>query len=455
MSRQTSTNLTHPHRSRRRLRVVFVLILFLLIGAVGYWWLFLRFTVVSRQQFPIDTGILFSALNIGYPAVMGEKTELAGSEKVHWLDDCCRLRPENIGPCYFERFYVSPHRKTIARLENATAGQSKVVLTPFGAGDPRTISHQKTYSNSLRWVADDGSLCIENDRLFDAQGRPIVVTPGCRPTHFLCADSRFIALECNVFNWSTRPYRDRLLIYDRTVKHLVATPLYTWRYADGMVFHSDDRFLAVPDCGEAMVFTTDKVLARFGTAATQWQWSEDGSAWANIKKTPKILVWRKGTCRLIPFPKVPAIDPGKRGLTYVGRNSLHLVWSSFPSHIAVWGDGKLVAVSETVPSSSLRKRILMEWIQRFPRRITMNYRRMTLYQNDRRVGSHQLPLRSGAIEYQQGTATAMASPQSRGSFIQYMPVPYREHLAFTADGKHLAWLLEDNGKLQVTVFAAR
>jgi hypothetical protein len=262
-----------------------------------------------------------------------------------------------------------------------------------------------------------------------------------------------VALICDVFNWATRSYRDRLLIYDRTAKRFVATPLYMKRYEHGMVFHSGGRFLAVPDRGEAIVFTTDKVLGHFGTPSTQWRWGEDGSAWLFSFKTPKILVWRKGACRLIPFPRVPARDVAARGITHTNRWSMLPGGTFVPGHLAVWGDGKYIAVSETVSSSSLRRRFLMEWIQRFPGTSTLNFRRVTLYRNGHRVGSHRLPLRSGSVMYQKGIFTAMATPRRRGSFIQFTSAPYLEHLAFTADGKHLSWLLQDNGKLNMTVFA--
>jgi hypothetical protein len=433
--------------------------LLFLIGMAGYWWLYLRFTVVSRQQFPEDAGILFSAWNIGYPALLGEKTVATGSETVHWLDEECLPQSENVGPYYIgSMFRVSPHRKTIARLNNPSTILSEVTLVPSGAKRPRTITHRKTHYNAVRWVADDGSFCTGDERLFDAQGRRVPIPQGFRPTRFLCADSRYLALESNFLGWSTRPHRDRLLVYDSTEKRFVATPLYMWRHHRGMVYHSGDRFLAVPENGEAIVFTADKVLGHFGTPSTQWRWGEDGSAWANINKTPKILIWRKGTCRLIPFPRVPAIDPGACGMTSTGRETLPLAWNSSPGVLAVWGDGQYTAISETVPLTPLQKKILLQWIRHFPRTLTMNYRRVTLYRNGHRVGSSRLPLQTGVMTYRKGPSppSAMASPGRRplpGYFLTKGGSAFMEHLAFTADGKHLAWLLRDGDTLRITVFA--
>ena len=457
MSRQPSTTLSHPHRSRRRLRIVFVLLLLLLLGGVGYWWFFLRLAVVSRQELPGDTGILFSAWNMGYPALLGEKSSRAGSETVHWLDDHGLRQTGNVGPYYPGMFRLSPHRNIAARVEPHTIDRQQVILTSDD-GQSHTITHRNTYYNTIRWVADDGSYCTCDDRLFDAQGRRISIPAGFRPTNFLCADPRYLALESNFQGWATRPYREKLLIYDRMAKRFIATPRYKWRGMRGMVFQSGDRFLAVPEMGEAIVFTSTRIIGRFGAPYAEWRWGEDGSAWGIIWKKSQFLVWRKGDCHLEVFPRLPAYAPEVGDLTNAGRDTISLYWISAPANLAVWSDGEYIAISETVPISPLRKQLMKQWVRHASQPAVMNYRRVTLYRRGRYAGSYRLPLESGSLMYVKGRfirVTRPGPPPGTGAFITTGSRIYQEHLAFTVDGKHLAWLLQEGGKLHLTVFAVR
>ncbi len=135
-----------------------------------------------------------------------------------------------------------------------------------------------------------------------------------------------------------------------------------------------------------------------------------------------MLSWRRGAPRLIPLPFVAQFDERIGNFDTVRE-------------IAVWDDGSLVAHTELrSPFPPVIDQGIDALADRLQRRRPQPppIWQLTLYRNGRNIGRFRLPMRQLPPRYS-----------------------LTEHLAFTADGRYLSWVIGSRQDTRLFVFATR
>jgi len=225
--------------------------------------------------------------------------------------------------------------------------------------------------------------------------------------------------------------------------------------APGIVFHHGNRFLIAVAKGRIQVFENGKRLRIFGTKNTVWQWGEDGTVWAVMGTRANVIAWHAGDCRLVaPKVAVPS-DPQVSFLSNTDYNnqstrSIEIIFQvaggsyygiigrpgiTYNPSVAVWGDGKVMACTKTIP---LWPQMLEPLITSLEKRSVLHNtprqgRQLILYRNGWRIGSYTVRL-DPTVQF----------PVPAVAFPTPSPIPQvtHEHLAFTGDGRYLAWVIE-------------
>jgi len=183
---------------------------------------------------------------------------------------------------------------------------------------------------------------------------------------------------------------------------------------DDAVFISGKRSIYISGNGAA-IFDNQKLLATYNaethstkptvTSKTHhaWAYGEDGSVWTEDGRQLYCLLWREGDARV---------------RTIRLENTVH---AEGTDTLAVWGDGWYVAHSFSVlPPGGFP----LEWEKSPGRRVALipNYRRkLVLYQNGKPVDHYEIPT------YIDGLSGSLSWDD------------YRDHLAFSSDGRYLSW----------------
>ncbi|HOS43690.1 MAG TPA: hypothetical protein PK794_08375, partial [Armatimonadota bacterium] len=425
-------------RCGKRRRWALLLLLLAVIG--GGWWGYRVahpvLTPVTRRLLPAGSGIIFSANGAGYPAVESV-TDAAGKTVCALLDDRCR-RVAGVPPMATLGL-VSPTRRTIAcgRYE----GKDGYLVTPvWRDGKPDTGSAGVLLPLSgMITLTDAGAVCRVPRFLHTPNGRkielPAGVWPGILGTNEPSLVTTFepTATGPNVviFDLSARKPKKvaRLAVASR--KRMLN---------DGMFYRQRERFLVVPGDDMPTAYQHERLIASYGAPDWQWAWGEDGTVWGmDPKGHCSLLRWRDTTPRLVKLPVSYT-----RGDTFVELSPRYYhniaAFTPLKAAPAVWGDGRLIAVTETHDIISARTAALVERAVRVVARdATMPYRArvLTLYRDGKRIGTfqtrlHPLP-KMASIRFSVTHATLVRTQS------------YAEHLAFTKDGKHLSWVI-DAGK---------
>jgi hypothetical protein len=293
-----------------------------------------------------------------------------------------------------------------------------------------------TEDYNYRAVLDNGTLLYDNGLLLP-DGRLAVLPPRSETDNTPCRPCRIVSTAPRYQVVSAWPGD---LIYDLQERRIVAryTPAGTDK-RQGVLFQSGDRFLVISFTGWAYVVDATGCLARFGVPNdTIWRWGEDGSAWTMYGGTLHILRWHDAVPTLAEIPGPLRADAWISDLARPEQpavlDSHRFAWGHGPAWATVWHDGAGLA------------RAAMEG----------NTRVLTLYRGDTVTGVYRVPLTAP-------TAKEIADADQRLNYSSVGPLGvytkdaamhaaiYREHLAFTADGKYLCWMLKDRTE-QVTAY---
>ena len=152
-----------------------------------------------------------------------------------------------------------------------------------------------------------------------------------------------------------------------------------------------------------------------------WLLSEDGTVWKETGRKLQVFKWRSGKPALAAMatPIVP------------DEHVLDFPCAPQRSVAALWGDGRYIAVADThplLPKSLIPVALKAAALIKQDDKLPFERRRLTLYRNGKKVGTYSVNLKPSGAKY-----PAMFST----------PVPqYFEHIAFSRDGKYLAWCID-------------
>lgn len=252
-----------------------------------------------------------------------------------------------------------------------------------------------------------------------------------------------------------------LFLYDRTARKrllkipafLTATPMpssyygaSTYAGTPGIVFAEGRRLLAVSPQGQARVFENFRRKGGIGLPTTRWCWAEDGTVWTVTGKKLQVLSWRSSTPVLRTLPIRVAHEARISGFTQVPIFAPPSTGAG-PTDACVAQDGALVAVVDTVRLVPERLAVMAErvagWVK-MRKSIARDGRRLRLYRNGKLVGVFVARAKFPVGK----TAAPTASPWST-----IYSTRYREHLAFSRDGRTLSWLTDAGfGGVQMYAF---
>jgi len=166
------------------------------------------------------------------------------------------------------------------------------------------------------------------------------------------------------------------------------------------------------------------------SAPDPWLFSEDGTVWKETGGKLHVLQWRSGKPTVTKIATPIVSDEHVLDFSRLPRRSVS----------ALWGDGRCIAVAETLPviPKSLwpvarKTATLINKHDSFP----LERRWLTLYRDDKKIGTYSINLKPSGVKY---PFWIMISPQ------------YTEHLAFSRDGKYLAWCIDAGWGWQELVF---
>lgn len=176
--------------------------------------------------------------------------------------------------------------------------------------------------------------------------------------------------------------------------------------------------------------------------ADSWRWGEDGTVWTLSGGALRVLRWRTGTPALVNLPTRGT--PGARyGSLAPGLGSIPpFRENTDPDWAAVWGDGRLVAgVENLFPAANRLVRIVARAAGAMHIKLSIpgETRRLTLYRDNRRLGSFLLHAKQ---QFPSPPMPSWVLPKTAN----------REHLAFTADGRCLSWAIDDGTGVRLFVF---
>jgi hypothetical protein len=407
-------------------------IVLFLLALLGGWWgidrlLHPQLVPVTRRMLPAGMGIIFSANGRGYPALENSDNAFGWDPRAV-LDDRCR-RVETIpSGNYFG--LVSPTRKMVVVYRSIREGNREVTILRNN-GQHVAETSIITERNSIRSVTDGGVLCIDGNRAFLPNGSMITLPRWCI-THLLGSPEPSL-LVVGQDSLSIDP-----VLYDvsgTAFRRMLRFPVHgaPGYMQGGMLFRKEMRFVVVPANMSPSVYQHEKLLARYGTAYLRWMWGEDGTVWGiSDKGVSYLLRWRDATkpC-LVKLPMQGKPDTRFVDLTRLRPNGYGIIYAEIVPGPAIWGDGRLIAVTETrrlLPDrvADLTDRVLvaMKKTDGVPREARV----LTLYRDKKVVGTFTVSLKVHILRY------------------------YREHLAFTKDGKYLSWVIDTGRGPQVYAF---
>lgn len=247
----------------------------------------------------------------------------------------------------------------------------------------------------------------------------------CRTSGYLSADPRFQAIAIS---------RDKLAMYDLQTQRVIASINHDNYVSDdrGILFHQDDRFLLVPRQGQVTVLLGDAKQRLLGEEDTVWRWSEDGSVWSFVGQTMKIVRWRSGDPSLLEVADPKHTENWISDLCDEGHSATvrtnDFNWGNCPAWACAWQDGALLARADMVDTET---------------------RRLALIRDGACIGTFDIPLHTPSQKTLKD-ARAHMNMSSVGPRIRwrnrdkysFTPSLYREHLAFSADGRYLTWLID-------------
>ena len=420
------TGSTTPRK--RRWRVVLIILLLVAAGWLTWRWLNPRLAPITARHYP-GAYVTYSANGYGYPVILNVPSVEYGADirDYHRLDD--RGNTLSAMDYHGGETAVSPTRQVLAWYDIDPKTDKPVVMRAWKDGHisrtPRTADSHVMPAH----VSDDG---------MTSEFRS---TPHCQT-----ADGHIItpALPKSALPWTTaddvesldpdllplcRNGDPNLYIYDLSRKRMAAKfPGFAsyylgsnWaRYAASIVMRHGMHIAAIPHMGRAMVWDGKAVTALPRGFGSIWYWGEDGTVWTYTDKGPELLQWRQGVPRLIPLPFKAKFD-GRIGIEY---NSVR--------EIAVWGDGQLVVHTEVrtvLPGVVERGMNAVYTRLKRPKPQLKEIWQLTLYRGNRLHGSFRVPLH----------------PIKGDAW-------YSEHLAFTADGKYLSWVIDNGDGTHLYVF---
>jgi hypothetical protein len=225
-----------------------------------------------------------------------------------------------------------------------------------------------------------------------------------------------------------------------------------------MIWQHKERLLLVPREGKALVYDRLRHIATIAHGTNGWRWGEDGTVWALSGGTLRVLHWRADTPALVTV--ATRGKPGKRyGSLAPGLGSMPpFRENTNPDWAAAWGDGKLVAgVENLAPADTglVRTALRAAEALRISLDIPREARRLTLYRDNRRVGSFLLPTQPKPPPSPRITPLHPPPPPvpfMRGGPWRPPNTANHEHLAFTKDGKYLSWAIDDGTGVRLFVF---
>ena len=424
----------HPARTRHRRRL---LVIFFIMGLLAGGWAWRMHAIrgdlrlVTHRVLPRGCRLLFSANNLGYPALQSTIPRRHEEFAAHWLDDQCRVGRRATDKTQSYNIIVSPARGSVIWTGELLAKGQQVHLVGR-EGRRRDLLFSFNHNFFAKSVTNDGSLfAISADGYFTADGKPARI-PGFGTCWSIergwqSADPNILPLHDD--------RHENLVLYDRAQGRVLYTIPERDNTGRGIIFTQDRRLVVVPSSGIVHVFENGKQLASFGNGVFQWIWGEDGTVW-NLYDY-RLLQWRSGKPRLVSHHIPINFDPDfyhPTELTYAEPGDWQPTFTG-EAWAALWGDDALGATVETVPLIPMPLMTAMAWIQS-----------KTKWQFDTRLIGRQLTL------YRNG------KPAGRIAIRPPRPTkhsPYGEHLAFTRDGKYLAWVIACGERVEIYAFRIR
>lgn len=396
------------HHKRRLL--LWFLALLILAGAIAVEYRRVR----TRQLWPLivhrlDAVEVIHAGWLDYPWLIAPGAQEGSVDAFevtgpgYWVDACGQRCPEPEVPFTGSSPYVSP-RGSVVAWEGDTGLR-------WAWRDGRR-ARESLLRASPAYVNDDGIVVTDDKQAFTPDGKTLKLRRNGHPCvfpNYLCDDPGYLTV--------TDQQDGKLYLYDRAARRFLGGyPNPTdWR---GMVFHHGDRFLIVEERGKALVCDANGVLATYG-ANTHWIWGDDGSVWTVGPRHAFILHWRDPKITLTAL-RVPPRDA--------------LIFDV--SRVRVWGDGALVAYTETVSASSKRLRKLWQQIRSLTHakaKLPAKARRLTVLCRGRLLGTTCLPMVSDEASATEGYVA-------------------RERIPFSADGRYLSWEFKQGRERRIAVY---
>ncbi|MHB0939427.1 MAG: hypothetical protein ACYC6A_23785 [Armatimonadota bacterium] len=396
-----------------------MLIILLLAVAAGGWlawrWLNPRLTPVTAKHYE-NAFFIYSANGYGFPAYL---TTLEG-QNIHGrcLDD--QGKPYFNQTIHFDdrELMVSPTRQVIAWPEEDRAtGIPVVVVRAWKDGritrKPGSGNYLLDYISDSGLIPDYGALhylTAEGHQLSLSLPKDIDGCDAARLVESLDPDLLPLVRETDLTLYIYDLAQKRMAIKFPSFDAFFGSPS-TSPTGPTLLMRHGSRIAAIPYVGRARVWDGKTTAIMPGT---DWYWGEDGTAWTYLKNELSVLQWRQGTPLLkhlsIKAQRNPRINTRFGGV----------------SEIAVWGDGEMVAQTTL---RSVLPQVIVHMITTTARRANRpppslrDRWQLALYHRGRLVGRYHVVL----------------PPSQPDTYFE-------EHLAFTADGKYLAWVIDyDDG----------
>lgn len=428
------------HSPRKRLRWWWVLAcLVLALGGLWGWRQQVAhgaLHLVTKRTFPTGIGVRCSAGGIGYPAVENERpiTDLQQPVRLILLDDRCRPTRWKTG----SNLAISPRRGTVMWCDFTGSDGLQVHLLARD-GSKNTSTYQVINRGLSPWsITEDGrAFALTDNDVFTAAGKRVPLPRGCIPAwSWICDDSRYLALRNNK--------DDTLYLYDWAKQRVTLTIPHNLPYSQcaGVIFTDQQRTAIIPAQGQGMIYDGVKRIAVYGNSSSYLVWGEDGTVWNWQDYT--CIRWRRGPVASFRIPFDITFDTDyypATARTYFNDTAYTHEYGWGEAWPALWHDGELGASAQTVSLLPERAQTLVYRLgQKMKRPLHERFigRELTLYRHGKPIGRY-------AIRPPKPLPRTVAAPPD-----------YAEHLAFTADGRHLCWLVQSSGHpLQMYVFRVR
>lgn len=413
-------------------------LIILLLITVAAWlvlrWLNPQLRPISARSCP-NVSFIYSANGNGYPAI-----EFTGSfdnenYKLYHLDDLGNRLPgvgkpgeTAVSPSLMlgldclscenptDEVAVSPTRQVLAWYDEGSSTDKGVMVYAWKDGHITRIPCEKGIKYPQ--ISDDGLMHWDRSslpRYRTTDGR--LVVPELSPAHGWKYAMDIESLDPNLLPLLRGK---NLYIYNLTSKRIEVKFPPAHREEDwnqGMVLRHGTRIAAIPSNGTAMIWDGITMTSLPIKGSTKWFWGEDGSVWTYSGNQLSVLQWRQSSPRLERLPYSAQFD--SQSFDSITEN-------------AVWGDGELIAHTESLtrtPAAIERAiRAACDRINRpYPELPTMS-QQLSLYRRNRLLGRFRVSIQA----------------QNVNSY--YLGNKYSEHLAFTADGRYLSWVVDSKAE---------